>query len=140
MSSIEIEDRLGITFCNRQSIAIESGEGCLVWDEDGNEYLDFTSGWGVTCLGHSHPLITDSIIKQAQKIIQNPNSGFTYSPSRAKLLETLSGVLPDNLAKCYFANSGAEANDAAIKLARKITGKSKIVFIVKKAPSSMRLK
>lgn len=127
MSSIEIEDRLGITFCNRQSIAIERGEGCLVWDEEGNEYLDFTSGWGVTCLGHSHPLITDAIIKQAQKIIQNPNSGFTYSPSRAKLLETLSGVLPENLAKIYFANSGAEANDAAIKLARKITGKSKIV-------------
>ena len=127
MSSIEIEDRLGITFCNRQPIAIERGEGCLVWDENGNEYLDFTSGWGVTCLGHSHPLITDAIIRQAQKIIQNPNSGFTYSPARAKLLETLSGVLPVNLTKCYFANSGAEANDAAIKLARKITGKSKVV-------------
>lgn len=127
MSSIEIEDRLGITFCNRHSIAIDRGEGCLVWDENGNEYLDFTSGWGVTCLGHSHALITDAIIKQAQKIIQNPNSGFTYSPSRAKLLETLSGVLPVNLTKSYFANSGAEANDAAIKLARKITGKSKIV-------------
>ena len=127
MSSIEIEDRLGITFCNRQTIAIERGEGCVVWDEDGNEYLDFTSGWGVTCLGHSHPLITAAIVKQAQKIIQNPNSGFTYSPSRAKLLETLSGVLPDNLAKIYFVNSGAEANDAAIKLARKITGKSRIV-------------
>ena len=127
MSSIEIEDRLGITFCDRQPIAIERGEGCVVWDEDGNEYLDFTSGWGVTCLGHSHPLITAAIIRQAQKIIQNPNSGFTYSPSRAKLLETLSGVLPDNLVKSYFANSGAEANDAAIKLARKITGKSRIV-------------
>jgi len=127
MSSIEIEDRLGITFCNRQAIAIERGEGCVVWDEDGKEYLDFTSGWGVTCLGHSHPLITAAIVKQAQKIIQNPNSGFTYSPSRAKLLETLSGVLPDNLAKIYFVNSGAEANDAAIKLARKITGKSRIV-------------
>ncbi|MBL4729032.1 MAG: aspartate aminotransferase family protein [Gammaproteobacteria bacterium] len=127
MNSIEIEDRLGITFCNRQSVAIERGEGCLVWDEDGKEYLDFTSGWGVTCLGHSHPLITDAIIKQAKKIIQNPNSGFTYSPSRAKLLEILSKVLPDNLEKIYFANSGAEANDAAIKLARKITGKSKVV-------------
>ena len=127
MSSIEIEDRLGITFCNRQAIAIERGKGCVVWDEDGKEYLDFTSGWGVTCLGHSHPLITAAIVKQAQKIIQNPNSGFTYSPSRAKLLETLSEVLPDNLAKIYFVNSGAEANDAAIKLARKITGKSRIV-------------
>lgn len=127
MGSIEIEDRLGITFCNRQSVAVERGEGCLVWDENGNEYLDFTSGWGVTCLGHSHPLITDAIIKQAQKIIQNPNSGFTYSPARAQLLETLSTVLPVNLTKIYFANSGAEANDAAIKLARKITSKSKIV-------------
>lgn len=127
MNSIEIEDRLGITFCNRQPIAIERGEGCLVWDEDGNEYLDFTSGWGVTCLGHAHPLITDAIVKQAQKIIQNPNSGFTYSPARAKLLVALSGVLPANLSKIYFANSGAEANDAAIKLARKITRKSKVV-------------
>ena len=127
MSSIEIEDRLGITFCNRQSIAIERGLGCLVWDEEGNEYLDFTSGWGVTCLGHSHPLITEALVTQASKIIQNPNSGFTYSPSRAKLLEALSAVLPGELSKIYFANSGAEANDAAIKLARKITGKSKIV-------------
>lgn len=127
MSSIEIEDRLGITFCNRQPIAIERGSGCRVWDENENEYLDFTSGWGVTCLGHSHPLITDALVKQSQKIIQNPNSGFTYSPSRAKLLKALSTVLPANLSKMYFANSGAEANDAAIKLARKITAKSKIV-------------
>ena len=127
MSSIEIEDQLGITFCNRQPISIERGEGCLVWDEDGREYLDFTSGWGVTCLGHSHPVITHAITTQVQKIIQNPNSGFTYSPSRAKLLETLSAVLPRNLVKTYFVNSGAEANDAAIKLARKITGKTKIV-------------
>ena len=51
MSSIEIEDRLGITFCNRQAIAIERGEGCVVWDEDGKEYLDFTSGWGGYVLG-----------------------------------------------------------------------------------------
>lgn len=127
MSTIEIEDRLGITFCNRQSIAIERGEGVRVWDESGDEYLDFTSGWGVTCLGHSHPVITEAIYSQARKIIQNPNSGFTYSPSRAKLLETLSAVLPMDSAKIYFANSGAEANDAAIKLARKVTGKSKIV-------------
>ncbi len=127
MNTIEIEDRLGITFCNRQSVAIERGEGCVVWDEDGKEYLDFTSGWGVTCLGHSHPVITGAIFEQAQKIIQNPNSGFTYSPSRSRLLETLSDILPISPAKIYFANSGAEANDAAIKLARKITGKSRIV-------------
>ena len=130
MTSIEIEDRLGITFCNRQPVAIERGDGCLVWDEEGKEYLDFTSGWGVTCLGHSHVLIRNAIAEQAEKIIQNPNSGFTYSPSRAKLLETMSRVLPSNLIKSYFVNSGAEANDAAIKLARKITGKTKIVSML----------
>ena len=127
MNTIETEDSLGITFCNRQAVAIERGEGCKVWDEEGREYLDFTSGWGVTCLGHSHPVITAAIYAQAQKIIQNPNSGFTYSPARASLLSALSKVLPVNLSKVYFANSGAEANDAAIKLARKISGKSKIV-------------
>ena len=127
MNTIEIEDRLGISFCKRQAIAIERGEGSYVWDVEGNKYLDFTSGWGVTCLGHSHPVITEAIYLQAQKIIQNPNSGFTYSPYRANLLEVLSKMLPDKLAKLYFANSGAEANDAAIKLARKITGKTKVV-------------
>lgn len=127
MDTIEIEDRLGISFCKRQQIAIERGEGSYVWDVAANKYLDFTSGWGVTCLGHSHPVITEAIYQQAQKIIQNPNSGFTYSPSRAKLLDVLSKLLPDSLVKLYFANSGAEANDAAIKLARKITGKTKII-------------
>lgn len=127
MNTIETEDRLGITFCNRQPVSIERGEGCRVWDESGNEYLDFTSGWGVTCLGHSHPVITDAIFKQAQKIIQNPNSGFTYSPPRARLLRLLSEVMPMRSAKIYFANSGAEANDVALKLARKITNRTKIV-------------
>ncbi|PCJ24763.1 MAG: aspartate aminotransferase family protein [SAR86 cluster bacterium] len=127
MNTIEIEDRLGITFCKRQEVAVERGEGSYVWDEDGKKYLDFTAGWGVTCLGHSHPVITQAICQQAKKIIQNPNSGFTYSPSRARLLTVLSKLLPSGLTKLYFANSGAEANDAAIKLARKITRKSKIV-------------
>ena len=126
-STIQVEDELGIQFCHRQSIAIERGAGSYVWDETGAKYLDFTSGWGVTCLGHSHPVITDAIVQQANKIIQNPNSGFTYSPARARLLSLLQPLLPDNLRKIYFANSGSEANDAAIKLARKITGKSKVV-------------
>lgn len=127
MSTITIEDSLGITFCNRQQVAIERGEGCYVWDDAGNRYIDFTAGWGVTCLGHSHSCITDAIYKQALKIIQNPNSGFTYSPARARLLQVLKNVLPGSLHKIYFVNSGAEANDAALKLARKITGKTKVI-------------
>jgi acetylornithine/N-succinyldiaminopimelate aminotransferase len=127
MNAIEVEDRLGITFCDRQPLVIERGEGNYVWDDRGKCYLDFTSGWGVTCLGHAHPVIVAAICKQAQKITQNPNSGFTYSPRRAELLLRLRQILPANLGRLYFANSGAEANDAAIKLARKITAKSKIV-------------
>jgi acetylornithine/N-succinyldiaminopimelate aminotransferase len=127
MNTIMLEDTLGITFCNRQPLAVEAGRGGVVWDEAGREYLDFTAGWGVTSLGHAHPRITEALGAQAAKIIQNPNSGFTYSPTRARLLALLQRVLPDNLSHVYFANSGAEANDAALKLARKVTGKSKVI-------------
>ncbi len=126
MNTIELEDRFGISFCNRQAIAVERGAGSYVWDEAGNKFLDFTSGWGVTCLGHTLPVITAAIFSQAQKIIQNPNSGFTYSPSRAKLLSTLHELLPPHLVKLFFANSGAEANDAAIKLTRKSPGRRRL--------------
>lgn len=127
MNAIEIENRLGITFCERQQLVIERGEGVTVYDQEGKAFLDFTSGWGVTCLGHSHPLITNAIVKQAEKLIQCPNSGFIYSPIRAEALIELHKVLPPSLVSSYFVNSGAEANDAAIKLARKISGRSKMV-------------
>lgn len=127
MNTIEIEDKLGITFCDRIPLVIERGLGTSVWDSDDTLYLDFTAGWGVTCLGHSHPVITDALITQSAKIMQSPNSGFTYSPARATALLELNKVLPQNMAKSYFVNSGAEANDAAIKLARKISGRSKII-------------
>lgn len=131
MDTIEIEDSLGLSVCNRQTLVIERGKGNYVWDQEGRAYLDFTSGWGVTCLGHAHPVITDALIKQASKIIQNPNSGFTYSPARAALLLRLQDVLPRGLTRTFFANSGAEANDAAVKLARKATGRTQVIAATK---------
>jgi acetylornithine/N-succinyldiaminopimelate aminotransferase len=127
MTTIDIEDRLGLTVSNKLPLAIERGEGNRVWDEAGKTYLDFTSGWGVTCLGHAHPVITQAICAQAGKLLQNPNSGFTYSPVRSRLLLKLKEILPPGLERVFFANSGAEANDAAIKLARKGTGRSEVV-------------
>lgn len=127
MDTIETENSLGITFCERLEIAFTHGEGSHVWDETGKRYLDFTSGWGVTCLGHGHPVVTGALTAQAARLIQGPNAGFTYSPSRAALLALLKTVLPANLAKIYFCNSGAEANDAALKLARKITGRAQVI-------------
>lgn len=130
MSSIETfktEDSLMAPFFNKQKISIERGEGVYVFDEEGNRYLDFTGGWGVTSLGHAHPVILDALLEQGKKIIQNPNSGLTYSPARAKLLTVLREILPDHLTKIFFTNSGAESNDAAIKLARKTTGRTDVI-------------
>src|SRR5690606_4379421 len=104
----EVENSLGLQVCKKQSLVIERGEGVQVWDETGRQYLDLTAGWGVTCLGHSHPVIVEAITQQATRIIQNPNSGFTYSPVRAQLLLELQQVLPAGLSRVFFANSGAE--------------------------------
>lgn len=129
MDVIEIEDSMGLTVCRRQPLVIERGQGALVWDQQGNQLLDFTAGWGVTCLGHAHPVMLSALASQAGRIMQNPNSGFTYSPARARLLLELRQVLPAGLTRVYFANSGAEANDAALKLARKITGRQRVLAV-----------
>lgn len=127
MKTIEIEDSLALSVCMKQPVAFERGLGARVWDERGRAWLDFTAGWGVTSLGHSHPVLVAAITAQAGKLMQNPNSGFTYSPIRARLLQQLQPLLPAGLSRIFFANSGAEANDAAVKLARKVTGRSRVI-------------
>lgn len=114
-------------FATKIPIAVERGEGVYVWDQTGKKYLDFTAGWGVTCIGHANPVITEALTQQGQKIIQNPDSGLTYSPARARLLSVLTPILPDGITRVFFSNSGAEANDAAIKLARKVTGRLEVI-------------
>ncbi|MFC1820202.1 aspartate aminotransferase family protein [Thermodesulfobacteriota bacterium] len=127
IDTFKIEDSLLVPFFKKQKVSVERGEGVYVWDEDGNRYLDFTAGWGVTNLGHAHPVILNALLTQGKKIIQNPNSGFTYSPVRARLLSVMQGILPGNMTNIFFTNSGAEANDAAIKLARKTTGRKDVI-------------
>lgn len=125
--TFEIEDKYMAPFFVKQRVSIERGDGIYVWDEEGNRYMDFTSGWGVTCIGHGQKIITEALYEQAAKIIQNPNSGLTYSPARARLLSLMREILPSNLIKIFFTNSGAEANDASIKLARKATGRPDVI-------------
>lgn len=125
--TFEIEDNYYASFANKTKISIEKGNGVYVYDETGKKYLDLTAGWGVTSIGHANPVITLALLEQSEKIIQNPNSGATYSPARAKLLGLMRKVLPENLKRVFFASTGAEANDAAIKLARKATGKLNII-------------
>ncbi|MEW6186511.1 MAG: aspartate aminotransferase family protein [Thermodesulfobacteriota bacterium] len=125
--TIAIEDQSSPPFFTKIPVSIERGQGVYCWDEEGQKYLDFTAGWGVTCLGHASPVITNALLEQSRKIIQNPNSGLTYSPARAKLLALMREILPSNLTRVFFSNSGAEANDAAIKLARKATGRMDVI-------------
>ncbi len=125
--TFNIEDKYMAPFFVKQKVSIERGEGVYVWDEEGNKYIDFTSGWGVTCIGHGQKVITDALNEQSRKIIQNPNSGLTYSPARARLLSLMHDILPSNLTHIFFNNSGAEANDAAIKLARKVTNRMDVI-------------
>ncbi len=127
MNTIETEEKYFVPFFNKIPVSIDRGRGIHVWDEDKNRYIDFTSGWGVTCLGHAHPVITEAIREQSEKIIQNPSSGLTYSPARARLLTSLSEILPGELSRVFFSNSGAEANDAAIKIARKVSGRTDVI-------------
>ena len=127
MKTIAIEDRYMAPFFTKTRLSIERGKGVYVWDENGKRYLDFTAGWGVTCIGHANPVITRALCIQAKKIMQNPNSGVTYSPPRARLLSLMSKILPPGLTRIFFGSSGAEANDAVIKLARKVSGKMNVI-------------
>ncbi len=79
--TLQEEDKYALSFLRKIPVSIKRGAGVHVWDEDGNRYLDFTSGLGVTCLGHAHPVITDALLEQGGKIIQNPHGGRTYSPA-----------------------------------------------------------
>jgi acetylornithine/N-succinyldiaminopimelate aminotransferase len=91
------------------------GEGSLLWDDSGKRYLDFIQGWAVNCLGHSPPAVTDAIAAQA-KLLLTPSPAFYNGPS-LKLAKAL--VDASCFDQVFFTNSGAEANEGAIKLARK---------------------
>ena len=127
LNTFSIEDSHTPSFFKKAPISIDRGQGVQVWDENGKRYLDFTAGWGVTCLGHAHPAIIDALALQSRKIIQNPNGGATYAPARARLLTLMTDILPQGLTRVFFASSGAEANDASIKLARKVTGRMDVI-------------
>lgn len=100
---------------NRFNIEMESGQGCYLKDTNGKEYLDLTSGIGVNCLGHNHPVLVEAIQKQVATLMECSNLYYSQPMvDAAKKLVEYTG-----LSKVFFSNSGAEANEGMIKLARK---------------------
>ena len=100
---------------NRFNIEMESGQGCYLKDTNGKEYLDLTSGIGVNCLGHNHPVLVEAIQKQVATLMECSN--LYYSKPMVDAAKKL--VEYTGLNKVFFSNSGAEANEGMIKLARK---------------------
>jgi acetylornithine/N-succinyldiaminopimelate aminotransferase len=111
----EQESRYYMHLVNRQPVVIQRGAGVRVWDVEGKEYLDCVAGWAVNNLGHSHPAVTKAILDQAGTLLQTSNQ--FYSIPQLQLAEAL--VENSCMDKVFFSNSGAEANEGAVKLARK---------------------
>jgi acetylornithine/succinyldiaminopimelate/putrescine aminotransferase len=105
-------------------LTITKGQGSYVWDDQDNKYLDFYGGHAVCLLGHCPPAVTKAIQKQAETLIFYSNVVATQ-PNQ-QLAEKLAGTF-DEAYKVYFSNSGSEANEAALKMARKFTGRSEII-------------
>ena len=118
---IALEERYYAQTVRRQPIVIVRGQGSRVWDADGKEYVDFTAGWAVNNLGHCHPAMVEAIQEQAATLIQTSNQFYTVPQLK------LAQALIDNscLDKVFFGNSGAEAVEGALKLARKYGKKNR---------------
>jgi acetylornithine and succinylornithine aminotransferases len=108
-------DKYIMTTYKRVPFCLERAKGAKVWDIDGKSYLDFFPGWAVSGIGHCHPIVSNAIAKQAKKLIHVSNN--YYSELQGLLAKKIIEESFDG--KAFFANSGAEANEAAVKLARK---------------------
>ena len=117
----EVESKYYMFVVRRQPVVIVKGDGTRVWDADGKEYLDFTSGWAVNNAGHANAEIADAIAEQARTLLQTSNQFYTIPQLQ------LAEILVENSAldKVFFCNSGAEANEGAMKLARRYGAKNR---------------
>jgi len=115
-------------FPTPKSILAVEGKGCILKTAEGREYLDLIGGIAVTATGHSHPKVVEAICKQASQIIHGNAFGNFIYPIQAELAQLIAERAPGNLESTFFGNSGAEAVEAAIKLAVKATGRHKLVF------------
>jgi acetylornithine/LysW-gamma-L-lysine aminotransferase len=119
------EDRYLATLYQRFPVNIAKGKGTRVWDTEGKEYIDCMGGYGVALVGHCNDRVVNAIKRQAEILITAHMS--TYNDARLRFMEKIASVAPPSLNKIFFANSGAESVEAALKFARKYSGKHGVV-------------
>ncbi|MEM1269940.1 MAG: aspartate aminotransferase family protein [Bacteroidota bacterium] len=124
-STIQTEDLFQIPTYKKMPMALERGEGRYVWDQEGRRYLDFYGGHCVTILGHCPPRVVSAVSEQAGTLMFYSN--VAYSPVRAEAAQALATLAPEGMGHLFFCNSGTEANETALKLARTSTGKAGVL-------------
>jgi acetylornithine/LysW-gamma-L-lysine aminotransferase len=122
-----IEDAHLARFYAKKRVTIVRGKGVTVFDSEGKEYLDCSGSYGTCIVGHAHPKVAEAIADQARKLISC--HGSTYNDARARLVSKLLTISPKGVDRFYLSNSGTEAVECAIKLARKYTRRRKIVAV-----------
>ncbi len=125
MNIVLLEDTYQIPTYAKLPLVITKGKGAYVWDQTGNKYLDFYGGHAVSLIGHCHPAIVRAVKKQLDRLIFYSN--VVYNDQRAQTAEKLVKLDPNKFSAVFFCNSGTEANETAIKLAKKYTGKDEII-------------
>ncbi|HEV8430204.1 MAG TPA: aspartate aminotransferase family protein [Pyrinomonadaceae bacterium] len=119
------EDQFQLATYKKMPITVERGEGVWIYTSEGENYLDLYGGHAVAGTGHCHPHVVAAIQAQAGELIFYSN--LVYSNARARAAEKLVSVAPEGLTKTFFCNSGTEANENAMRMARMFTGREKII-------------
>ena len=125
MNDHDREERYGLPVFPKRGLTLVRGEGARVWDSEGRRYIDCIAGIGVAGVGHANPVVADALAEQARTLVTCP--GIFSNDKRARLMEKLADIAPEGLDRAFLCNSGAEAVEAAIKLARLSTGRRRIV-------------
>ncbi|MEP6635926.1 MAG: aspartate aminotransferase family protein [Acidobacteriota bacterium] len=124
-ATVATEDRYQLATYKKMPIVAERGEGVWLYAADGRKYLDLYGGHAVAATGHSHPHVVAALSDQASRLLFYSN--LVYSPARARAAEKLVSIAPAVLAKAFFCNSGTEANENAMRMARLATGRENII-------------
>jgi len=119
------EEQFQLATYKKMPIAAERGEGVWIYTSDGDKYLDLYGGHAVAGTGHCHPHVVNALRAQAGELLFYSN--LVYSNARARAAEKLISIAPDELTKAFFCNSGTEANENAMRMARMATGREQII-------------